>query len=144
MKKILGFIFVIIILGCGGYFVYINYIKDKVPKLVLEEEISTIDKYYIYGNHFNIEGNINIKDKNYDKLSLALYNGKDKDIEIASDTDGTAIKYYISNLINEGLYLDNLDIGTYYLVLKATYPNTEGQEKPIIKYYALKNNTKYK
>lgn len=144
MKKILGLIFTLIILGCGGYFVYINYIKDKVPKLVLEEEISTIDKYYIYGNHFNIEGNINIKDKNYDKLSLALYNGEDKDIEITSDTDGTAIKYYISNLINEGLYLDNLDIGTYYLVLKATYPNTEEQEKPIIKYYALKNNTKYK
>ena len=63
MKKILGLIFTLIILGCGGYFIYINYIKDKVPKLVLEEEISTIDKYYIYGNHFNIEGNINIKDK---------------------------------------------------------------------------------
>ena len=80
MKKILGLIFTLIILGCGGYFIYINYIKDKVPKLVLEEEISTIDKYYIYGNHFNIEGNINIKDKNYDKLSLALYNGEDKDM----------------------------------------------------------------
>ena len=45
MKKILGLIFTLIILGCGGYFIYINYIKDKVPKLVLEEEISTIDKF---------------------------------------------------------------------------------------------------
>ena len=31
MKKILGFLFVIVILGCGGYFVYVNYIKSKVP-----------------------------------------------------------------------------------------------------------------
>ena len=68
----------------------------------------------------------------------------DKDIEITSDTDGGKINYYISNLINDGLYLDNLDIGTYYLVLKATYPNSEDSEKPIIKYYGIKNDTKYK
>ena len=41
-------------------------------------------------------------------------------------------------------FLDNLDIGTYYLVLKATYPNSEDSEKPIIKYYGIKNDTKYK
>ena len=144
MKKIIGFLFVIVILGCGGYFVYVNYFKDKTPKLVLEEEVSNIDKYYIYGNHFNIEGNIDIKDKNYDSLCLTLFNGKDKDIEITSDTDGSSVNYYISNLINEGLYLDDLEVGTYYLVLKATYPNSEDSEKPIIKYYGIKNDTKYK
>ena len=105
MKKILGFLFVIVILGCGGYFVYVNYIKSKVPKLNLEEEVSNASKYYVYGNHFNIEGNIDIKDKNYDSLCLTLYNGEDKDIEITSDTDGGKINYYISNLINDGLYL---------------------------------------
>lgn len=144
MKKILGFLFAVVILGCGGYFVYVNYIKSKVPKLNLEEEVSNASKYYVYGNHFNIEGNIDIKDKNYDSLCLTLYNGEDKDIEITSDTDGGKINYYISNLINDGLYLDNLDIGTYYLVLKATYPNSEDSEKPIIKYYGIKNDTKYK
>ena len=102
MKKILGFLFVIVILGCGGYFVYVNYIKSKVPKLNLEEEVSVASKYYVYGNHFNIEGNIDIKDKNYDSLCLTLYNGEDKDIEITSDTDGGKINYYISNLINYG------------------------------------------
>ena len=61
MKKILGFLFVIVILGCGGYFVYVNYIKSKVPKLNLEEEVSNASKYYVYGNHFNIEGNITLK-----------------------------------------------------------------------------------
>ena len=65
MKKILGFLFAIVILGCGGYFVYVNYIKSKVPKLNLEEEVSNASKYYVYGNHFNIEGNIDIKDKYY-------------------------------------------------------------------------------
>ena len=30
------------------------------------------------------------------------------------------------------------------MVLKATYPNSEDSEKPIIKYYGIKNDTKYK
>lgn len=77
-----------------------------------------VPKYYVYGNHFNIEGNIDIKDKNYDfSLCLTLYNGEDKDIEIVSILMCEQINYYISNLINDGLYLDNLDIGTYYLVI---------------------------
>ena len=54
MKKILRFLFAIVILGCGGYFVYVNYIKSKVPKLNLEEEVSNASKYYVYGNHFQI------------------------------------------------------------------------------------------
>lgn len=141
MKKILGFLFAIVILGCGGYFVYVNYIKSKVPKLNLEEEVSNASKYYVYGNHFNIEGNIDIKDKNYDSLCLTLYNGEDKDIEITSDTDGGKINYYISNLINDGLYLDNLDIGTYYLVLKATYSNNEYNT---LEFVVKKNNSKNK
>ena len=29
MKKILGLIFTLIILGCGGYFIYINCIRRR-------------------------------------------------------------------------------------------------------------------
>ena len=58
MKKIFGILFVIIILGCAGYFVYINYIKDSIPKIKMEEETANINEYYIYGNHFNIKGKI--------------------------------------------------------------------------------------
>ena len=38
MKKIFGILFVIIILGYAGYFVYVNYIKDSIPKIKIEEE----------------------------------------------------------------------------------------------------------
>ena len=143
MKKIFGILFVIIILGCAGYFVYINYIKDSIPKIKMEEETANINEYYIYGNHFNIKGSIDIKDKNYESICLTLYNGVDKDIEINNDTDGGNVSFYLSDIINEGLYLDNLDIGTYYLFLKATYENNEDNENPIVKYYGLKNDTKY-
>ena len=47
MKKIFGILFVIIILGCAGYFVYINYIKDSIPKIKMEEETANINEYYI-------------------------------------------------------------------------------------------------
>lgn len=143
MKKILGILFVIILLGCGGYFVYINYL-NKVPKIVLEEEVSDVTEYFIYGNHFNIKGEIDINDKTYNSLALTLHNGEDKDIDIISDTDGTKINYHISDLINEGLYLDDLEVGTYYLFLKAIYTDKEDSEKEITKYYGINNTTKYK
>ena len=92
MKKIFGILFVIIILGCAGYFVYINYIKDSIPKIKMEEETANINEYYIYGNHFNIKGSIDIKDKNYESICLTLYNGVDKDIEINNDIR----KYFLS------------------------------------------------
>ena len=132
MKKILGFLFVIVILGCGGYFVYVNYIKSKVPKLNLEEEVSNASKYYVYGNHFNIEGNIDIKDKNYDSLCLTLYNGEDKDIEITSDI-AQHVPDHRSCPLHNGLVPDRESHNSSYLPdLHSFFPPPGKQTKLII------------
>lgn len=142
MKKLVGIIILLIVLGFGGYFVYVNYIMDK--GIVPEEEIVSISEYYIYGDHLNIKGSLEIGDMTYQDICLNLYNGtEDKDVEIISSNDGTKIDFYFSEYINDGFYMDDLERGNYYLFLKLTYENPENEEKPIVKYYSLSNNTEY-
>lgn len=141
MKKIIGIMFTLIVVGFGVYFVYVNYLKDE--GIVPEEEKVSISEYYIYGDHMNIFGSLEIDDMTYGNICLTLYNGIDNDIEIISSNDGTKIEFYFSDNINDGFYLDDLDRGNYYLFLKLTYNNPEDEEKPIIKYYSLNNDTEY-
>ena len=141
MKKIIGIIILIIILGFGGYFIYINYIKEKGP--ALEEERVNIPEYYIYGDHLNIRGSLEIEDMTYKNVCLTLYNGEERDIDIISSNDGVKIDFYLSEYINDGFYLDDISRGTNYMLLKITYENPEDEEEDIIKYYGLNNETEY-
>jgi len=143
MKKFLIIIFVLVVLGFVGYFVYVNYFEGKIPIKVTEEEHALIEEYYVYGNHLNIKGSLEIEDKNYQDIKLTMYNGEDKDIDIISDVKDNKINFYISEYINEGLYLDDIGIGTYHLFLKIIYDNPENEEENIIKYYVLENTTEY-
>lgn len=144
MKKLFGILFFTLFFGFAGYYVYINYIKDVIPKIDVEEERVNVDEYYIYGNHFNISGSLKITDINYDDISLVLYNGEEKKCKVIDEKEGTNIKFSTSEYINEGIYIDNLDRGIYYLFLKLTYENNEDKENSTYKYYVLKNNTDYK
>ena len=142
MKKVIGIIFLLIVLGFAGYFVYVNYFVDN--GIVPEEEKVSISEYYIYGDHLNMKGSLEIEDMTYQDICLTLYNGEDNDVEIIFSDDGTKIDFYFSEYINDGFYLDELARDNYYLFLKLTYENPEDEEKPIIKYYALDNGTEYK
>ena len=144
MKKLIKVIFILLILVLLGYFIYVNYIKEVIPKKETEEELASISEYFIYGNHLNIKGSLEITDKNYQSIVLTLYNGKDKDIKVNTEIEDNKINFNTFKYINEGIYLDDLERGTYYLFLKLTYENPEDQEKPIEKYYILKNETNYK
>ena len=142
MKKLIGIIVLLVVIGFGGYFIYVNYFVDD--GITPEEELVNVSEYYIYGDHLNINGSLKIEDMTYQDICLTLYNGEDNDIEVVSENDGTEIKFYLSDKINDGLYLDDINRGNYSLFLKLTYENIEDKEKPIIKYYSLSNNTDYK
>ena len=86
MKKIIITIGVLIVLGFLGYFIYVNYI-NKVPKITPEPEKVSVEEYYIYGNHFNIKGTLELSDKSYEDIKLTLYNGEDKDFDIEVDSE---------------------------------------------------------
>ena len=133
MKKFL-LVILILLLGFGGYLLYVNKFKEKIPKLEIQEETINIDELYIYGTHLNLHGNT----VQGDGLQLVLYNGEFKEISINIKDD----KFNLSDKVNDGLYLENIARGDYYLFLRTK--ETSNDDKVNYKYYALKNNTDYK
>lgn len=133
MKKFL-LVILILLLGFGGYLLYINKFKEKIPKLEIQEETINIDELYIYGTHLNLHGNT----VQGDGLQLVLYNGEFKEISININDD----EFNLSDKVNDGLYLEDIARGDYYLFLRTK--ETSDDDKVNYKYYALKNNTDYK
>ena len=59
MKKIIIILIILAILGGGGYYYYQNiYLPAQKPTLEVEKNSAQISKYYIYGTHLNLEGEI--------------------------------------------------------------------------------------
>lgn len=133
MKKFL-LVILLLLLGFGGYLLYTNKFKEKVPKLEIQEETINIDELYIYGTHLNLHGNT----VHGDGLQLVLYNGEFKEISININDD----EFNLSDKVNDGLYLEDIARGDYFLFLRTK--ETSDDDKVNYKYYALKNNTDYK
>jgi len=129
MKKVLIIILLVIIV-CIGF----NYSKKDNDMSIItntEEYQVEITDYYIYGTHFNIFGIIELE--NIDNLTLVLKNEKEE-IELNYELDNNS--FYISDKINDGMYLDSLKEGSWYLLFKQVVEDKEY-------YYSLVNNTDY-
>lgn len=141
MKKII--IPIIIFLLITFAYIYFTHTtnKNKVPPLKVEEQKLVLNNIYIYGTHLGLTGKINILD-DYDDIKLTLYNGDFKDYAVNYDNGIITI----SENINDGLYLDPLDVGTYYAFLKVarTITTKEGNEELKYQYYIIDNETNYK
>ena len=130
MKKFLFFIVLILI----GVFIYFKFFKlDKNIYTLLEgvNDYAIVDKYYIYGTHMNISGSIDLD--NYSDIKLVF---KSLDNELSYDLNYKSGKFYVSDLINDGIYLDDIPINEYLVFIKVTSGDS-------VKYYSLKNNTDY-
>ena len=131
MKKLIYLIF-IILLGIFSY-IFFTYKNLKYYEEILNEvdilEFN-INNYSIFGTHLNIDGCIN---KKLNNPTLVLKN-KEEEITLKSifyeDNKNTC--FYISENNNDSIYLDNLKIGNYLLLVK---------ENEL--YYTLNNNTEY-
>ncbi len=133
MKKfLLGLL--ILMAAFGGYLLYAQKEEDKIPVLEIEEEIIKVDEIYIYGTHLNLHGNV-VKNSG---LQLVLYNGDFIPYEINVVGDN----FNLAGKINEGIYLDDIPRGDYFLFLRSKETNSEGVDE--YKYYSLVNNTEYK
>lgn len=148
--KIIVILFIILMV----FLIYIK-IKNDNDETTIEsakmseifENVNTstyanVTKYIVYGTHFNIEGSIDIPD--ISKISISNVNvvlRKSAQQETKLDT---SYKYNNGNLtfstieeINEGIYLEDLQLSNYYIFVKVTFSNNETN------YYSLKNATKY-
>ena len=133
MKKFLLGLF-ILLLAFGGYTLYSNFKNKETPKLDVEEEKVEIEKLFIFGNHFNLSGNL----VNDNDLELVLYNGNFIAYKINTTDDG----FNLSNSVNEGILLDDVPRGKYLMFLRSTNKDEKGDN--IYKYYVLNNSTEYK
>lgn len=131
MNKFLILIGLIFLISCG-FIVYDTYCKEKIPMLPIEEERVSINELYIYGTHLNIKGSYSFTDI----AELVLYNGE----FISYNINSSDRNFNLSELINDGIYLDDIPKGDYYLFLRTKYTE-DNVEK--YKYYALENMTEY-
>ena len=140
MKRLLSIIFLILLIIF--FFLYFKKEEDVIEnekklEIVLEKELVNITDYYVYGNHFNIEGNINLNNSDIKNYSLILKNSK-KEIKLDCifQNKDNSITFKTSDYINKGINLDDLKIGNWSLFIKYQDDNTN-------KYYGFINNTHY-
>lgn len=113
-----------------------NFKQDRLLKSI-EKERGYIADYYIYGTHLNFTGNIELVDVDGYKISLVL-KSNNEEIELKSNikVDKNNISFKLSENINDGLSLNDLNNGNYYLLLKLSNKDNK-------KYYSFINSTEY-
>lgn len=131
MKKFLIIIGILFLIFCG-FIVYDMYFKEEIPVLTVEEEKVSISELYIYGTHLNMIGSYDFNNS----AELVLYNGEFISYKINS-LDGN---FNVSELINDGIYLDDIPVGDYYLFLRTKHIEDDVEK---YRYYVLVNNTEY-
>lgn len=137
-RFIFKFIFIIIIFVLC---IFIFASKDKAFLNKINYENSGEITYYdIYGIHMNLYGSFELDDK-YSNPKLVLANSnKEKIIDWKLEKDGNKYSFKTSNYINDGINLEKLENGTYYLLIKA---DIKSNDKTISKYFSLNNATEY-
>lgn len=144
MKKII-FIIAIILISVGGYYCYNQiYLPGLIPTIEPEKNKVSITKYYIYGTHLNLEGNIKRINAKFKDIKLILWNpktGTSKKYKINYSKNVNNVNFNIVDEINDGIYLDDIKKGDYELYLRFSYTK---DKKTTYKYYPLNNKTEYK
>ena len=144
-NKTYRFILTLIILFIALISIYIiflsKYKETKTRNIFanLEETQASLTEYIVYGTHLRIKGNLAIDNENIQSVSLCLQTINEKDIEkeLKYINSNNGIEFYTSELINEGIDLEQIDVNEYYAIIKVKYLNNKA------KYYSIKNNTEY-
>lgn len=111
-------------------------------KSINNSNIAKINKYIVYGTHFNLEGTLEvpkISGISIDSTNIVVKNIEDKEISLKCTYSykDNILSFSTIDKINEGLYLENFAKDKYYIFLKIVFSNNE------VKYYSLENASKY-
>lgn len=143
MKKIILVFGVLCLIAFSCFYTYANMEKE-IPMIDIEDEKIEISNYYVYSTYLNMDGEMDLTDINFEDVKLCLYDGEFREYEINYDVNGTRLTFNFNDELNRGLFLDEMNLGKYYLFIKVTFSNYEDEDNKIIKYYALDNKTDYK
>lgn len=126
----------------------INIIKvNKETKILTDDlfenvqsELVNVNKYLVYGTHLNIYGklNLDLTNSKIDEVKLVLKDIQGDELEFIVNykVDTSSITFNTADKINEGINLEGIPKGKYYILLK-----TISSSK--VSYYLLDNTTKY-
>ena len=112
-----------------------------------EDGYATLNKFTIYGKNMNLGGFLETTDTSYD-YTVAIYSLDGSAVEYKLktklDTENNRLNYTLSENINEGIDLDDIPEGEYYIYIKGTKDVVvDEQAQEITKYYSLNNVTNY-
>lgn len=132
-RKEILLLFIVLIVGISIYFFTPN---KSFLKQIDDNILANITYYDIYGIHLNFKGNITIP-QNVKNLQLILTDGKTEiDTKTTFTKENDQYTFSTSKNINEGINLEKLNKGDYYLLIKGSKDNEDI-------YYSLQNKTDY-
>ena len=139
-RFIIKMFFLLIVITIVGVFLVFKSKDVFFLNSIDYENSGNITYYDIYGIHMNFKGVFELS-KKLSNPKLVLANGnKEKVIDWKLDNEGDSYSFKTSNYINDGINLESLDAGTYYLLIKA---ESKKNEETIYKYFPLVNATEY-
>lgn len=135
-KKNIKFVFVFVFLIIIGIIAFYFINKEVFLSKINYDMSGNITYYDRYGIHLNFKGNFKLAD-GYSNPTLVLSNGTDEEIvDWDIQNDGNNYSFETSKYINDGINLEKLKNGTYYLLIKVA-----GAEES--EYFPLVNKTDY-
>lgn len=137
-RRLLIFLVLLIIFSICGYFIYMQYNDVRKTREMFRELDGTasITSYTVYGNHLNMQGSIVFRDS-IDKMSMVLKNiNSEQEFPLIYHEEEHNYEFYLSSKINDGIDLESIGEGEYYIFLKMYIGDQ-------IKYYSLTNETTY-
>lgn len=137
-KKFLTIVVLLIIGGVSGCLIYNQYKEVNQIRLLFQqlEGTTKINEYTIYGNHLNIRGSIKL-DSKISKITLVLKNyNMEREFPLIYKQDKQQFNFELSSDINNGINLETIEEGNYYIFIKVYRKNK-------VYYYSLINGTNY-
>ena len=159
-KKIVKLIFLILVfVGIGsGIFITAkrgNAKKEEQNRIVemfetVQSKTVTVTNFYTYGDTLNIEGELsNIAKDNFEGAKIILTDGtNEKSISLDTTIEDKKLIFATSN-INDGIELDKLALGNYYILFRLKLNNSSvpkmyflapSKELSGIEYYTVTKN----
>jgi N-acetylmuramoyl-L-alanine amidase len=105
-----------------------------------QEKSAEVTKFFTYGTYLQLEGTLQgISKDNFENVKLVVVSeDSEQEYEIEGSILENNLQFSSTNLINSGINLDKLAVGTYYIKLRVKLNNSTTP-----KYYTLVNTSEY-
>ena len=144
-KRIIIVFLVLILIGILSTCIIILNSKNKeeIENILQSSEIKNAEltEYIVYGTHLNIKGEVKEDAKKVKEVNLifASTEGKEEKVKLNYEVEKGKIKFSTSNLLNEGINLEKINIDKYIMLIEIQSGTISKAKR-----YSIQNKTNYK